>query len=94
MITGRGGITHQEEARMGYNTDEIVQWLAALDTLEADLAAAGVGVMPDPDDDTYRWFEFEGLLRTIGVDPAAKHGQDLLYLCGEFRRLARIRPVP
>jgi hypothetical protein len=74
MITVRGGITHQEEARMGYNTDEIVQWLAALDMLEADLAAAGVGVIPDPDDDTYRWFEFEGLLRTIGADPAAFPG--------------------
>jgi hypothetical protein len=43
-------MTHREEVRMGYNADEIGQWLAALDTLQAELVAAGVESMPDPDD--------------------------------------------
>ena len=54
---------------MGYNADEIGQWPSALHTLQAELVAAGVESMPDPDDaNHHHWLALDSLLRVIGMD--------------------------
>jgi len=54
---------------MGSNADYISQWLAALDTLQAELVAAGVESMPDPDDAAHcPWLALDSLLRVLGMD--------------------------